>query len=214
MGIKDFASVIYNCKNHQFMPQFDRSKKKGYDEQIDPKYIKMLSKLSDKERHTMLYDMASNYGSPNALLEVYYFEEAVNPDKELVTNYIHHRVHKRSEIIKVTYDESEMDFCPNIGYAEIMKAIYEWNPAKFEDGIPDNEITNKFREIYDSGLRIWIRNWTPEEYELYSTNGKWSDTISDLELLYISIAFSLPYENKTRGEIYESIKKEVYSRYY
>ena len=214
MGIKDFASVVYNFKNRQFIPKFNRNNKKGYNENIDPTHIKLLSKFPDKDKYDKLYNMVDEYGSSSALLEVYYFDDTVNPDTELITNYIHHRVYKKSEIIKVTYDESCMDFYPKINYAKIMNAVYEWDPTKFKNGFPNNEITDKFRNMYDSGMRIWIRNWTPDEYELYSINGKWSDTISDLELLYVAIGFSLPYENKTRGQIYESIKKEVYSLYY
>lgn len=215
MGLHDYATVIYNPKNKQFIPIFDYSKKKDYNEPIDPKLINMLSKIKEKNRFSTLYDMAETTGSFGAILEVYYFDESVNPETEFVTNYINHRLYKNMEIIEVGYDDTNMDFSPNIGYNDIGGGpVYEWAPNKFEDNIPESELVRKFRELYENGTRIWIRNWTPEEYKFYSKNGAWSNNISDLELLYIATAYSLPYENMTRGQIYESIKKEVYSRFF
>jgi hypothetical protein len=214
MGLHDYATVIYNPKNKQFIPIFDYSKKKDYNEHIDPKLINMLSKIKEKNRLETLYDMAETTGSFEAILEVYYFDETVNPETEFLTNYINHRLHKNTEIIEVGYDDTNMDFNPNIGYAELRGPVYEWAPNKFEGDIPDNELVRKFKELYEKGTRIWIRNWTPEEYKFYSKNGKWANEISDLELLYIATEYALPYENLTRGQIYESIKKEVYSRFF
>jgi len=216
MGLHDYATVIYNPKDKQFTPVFDYSKKKSSIEQIDIKLINILKKVkeNDKYRHDILYDMAETTGYTEAILEIYYFDESVNPEKEFVTNYINHKLHKNMELINVSYSDDSIEFYPSIHYYDIRNgSVYEWKLQELDE-IQNNEITNKFRELYEKGTRIWIRNWTPEEYKFYSKDGKWSDTISDLELIYIATGYSLPYENLTRGQIYESIKKEVYSRYF